>query len=224
MIPLLIGGAIAAGSAIAKGVRSAKQKKLANGINPIRPTLNRTQGSVESENRARILANSSRLPGQSYYENQIGSQTARTANAALQTGASTGEVIAGLSQADRNAKDQLSGLAASGAQYKRQNEDLLQGALANKSGEEMEMFDYNKNQPYQTQALRKQALIDSSNRNAEGAIEDIGNFGSLTAQGMGLGTSTQRSSMSGTSFTGKIKRKPLSTYGQDTNIGLSGNY
>lgn len=223
MVPLLIGGGIAAGSALVKGVRAAKQKKEANRLNPMRPEMTRTKGSVESENRARAMANSSRLPGQSYYENQIGSQTARSANAAMQTGGSTGEVIAGLSQADRNAKDQLAGLGVSGAQFKAQNEGMLQNALQSKSAEEMEMFDYNRNQPYQTTMLRKQALIDSSNRNIEGAIEDIGNFGTGLAQGMGFGSSTQRSGVSGPfSMTPRtIKRKPISTYG-NSGIGLTG--
>lgn len=161
-------------SAIAQAVRAAKQKKLSNGIDTKRPTLERTKASQEVENRARTMANSTRLPNQAYYENLLGQQTAQTASKAMQTSNSSAEAVAGLTAADRNQREGLSQLAGQGADYRLQSENNLNNALAMKQGEELEMFDYNKNQPYQTNVLRKQALIDSSNRNIEGAFGSLG--------------------------------------------------
>lgn len=185
--PLAAAGLAVQGvSAIAQAIRAAKQKKLANQINAQRPTLQRTQASQEFENRARTMANSTRLPNQGYYENLLGQQTAQTANKALQTSNSSAEAIAGLTAADRNQREGLNQLAGQGADYRLQSEQNLNNALQMKQGEELEMFDYNKNQPYQTQLLRKQALTDASNRNFEGAIGSTGQLANdaLTASMM----------------------------------------
>jgi hypothetical protein len=79
----LFSGAIGLGSAIYKGLRARKQRKDAEKINPIRPEMKRTSASKELEQMSRMGANSTRLPGQSYLENQIGAQTARSTKRAF---------------------------------------------------------------------------------------------------------------------------------------------
>lgn len=160
-------------SAIVQGSRAAKQKALANHISAIRPILQQTSASSEFENRARTMANSTRLPNQGYYENLLGQQTAQTANKELQTSNSSAEALAGLTQADRNQREGINQLAGQGADYRLQSEQNLNNALAMKQGEELNMFDYNKNQPYQTALLRKQSLIDASNRNLQGSLDTL---------------------------------------------------
>lgn len=177
----LVAGAIGVGGAIAKGIRARKQRKEANKINPVRPEMVRTGASEENEAMFRNAANSTRLPGQSYAENQIGAQTARAANAIQQTGGSTGEIISGLSQVDENSRKATNDLAFQGAQFQQQNKQLFGQVLNNVSEEQKDIFDYNKNQPYQSDVVRKQALLDASSRNTDNAIDQAtdaaSNFG-----------------------------------------------
>jgi uncharacterized membrane protein len=177
----LVAGAIGLGGAIVKGIRARKQRKAAEKINPIRPEMVRTNASKENEAMFRGMANSNRLPGQAYAENQIGAQTARATNAIQQTGGSTGEIISGLTAVDENARKSTNDLAFQGAQLNQQNKQLFGQVLNNVSEEQKDIFDYNKNQPFQTETLRKQALLDASERNTDNAIDQAtdvaSNFG-----------------------------------------------
>lgn len=171
-LPLIaagVAGAIKLGGAIAKGIKARKQRKEAEKINPIRPIMGRTRASRELQARSRRDAQSTRLPGQSYAENQIGAQTARANTAIQQTGGSTGEIIAGLSTVDENARRSTNDLAFQGAQLNQENKRMYGQVLQGVSQEQREMFDYNQNQPFQTETLRKQALLDSSARNTDNA-------------------------------------------------------
>lgn len=184
MAPLggaLVGGAIGLGSAIAQGIRARKQRKEADKINPVRPLMERTRASKENQALFRQGANSTRLPGQGYAENKIGAQTARATNAVLGTGGSTSEIISGLTKVDQNSREATNDLAMKGAELNLQNKQLYGDVLNRVSEEEKELFDYNKNQPYQTDVLRKQALIDSSARNTDNALSGLQD----TAQNVG---------------------------------------
>jgi len=219
--PLALAGlGVQAGSAIIQAIRAAKQKKLANGINAQRPTLNRTAASQEFENRARTMANSTRLPNQAYYENLLGQQTAQTANKAQQTSNSSAEAIAGLTAADRNQREGLNQLAGQGADYRLQSEQNLNNALAMKQGEELNMFDYNKNQPYQTQVLRKQALTDASNRNLEGAL---GSAGQLANDALTSSLYSKALNGQNGQYRGNMQADAQGVQLQDTNASIGGN-
>jgi hypothetical protein len=177
----LVAGAIGIGGAIAKGIRARKQRKEANKINPIRPEMTRTSASKELESMTRMGANSTRLPGQSYAENKIGAQTARATNSILGTGGSTAEIIGGLTNVDQNAREASNDLAIKGAELNQQNKQMFANVLSNVSEEQKDIFDYNKNQPFQTETLRKQALLDASSRNTDNALSGLqdtaGNIG-----------------------------------------------
>lgn len=169
-----VGLGLQGASALGQAIRAQKQSQLASKIQANRPVLQRTTASQEFENRARTMANSTRLPNQAYYENLLGQQTAQIANKGLQTSNSSAEAIANLTNADRAQREGINQLGAQGADYRLQSEQNLNNALQMKQGEELNMFDYNKNQPYQTVMLRKQALIDASNRNLSGALGTLG--------------------------------------------------
>jgi hypothetical protein len=173
MVPLIVAGAVAAGGAIAKGIRARKQRREAAKIDTTRPILERSRASIENEQNARQAAGSTRLPGQSIAENAIGAQTARATNSIQQTGGSTGEIINGLTNIDQNARNAGNDLAFQGAQLNQQNKSALTNVLNNVAEEEKEIWDYNKNQPFQTNSLRKQALLDASARNSDAAIQEI---------------------------------------------------
>jgi hypothetical protein len=55
----------------------------------------------------------------------------------------------------------------------QENKDRFANVLRNVSEEEKDIFDYNKNQPYQTDVLRKQALLDASSRNTDNALSGL---------------------------------------------------
>jgi hypothetical protein len=173
-----VAGSIAATGAVYKGLRARKQKKDAEKIKPVRPVATRTNASLEREAMARQAASSTRLPGQGYAENQIGAQTARSSNAINQTGGSSGEIIAGLTNVDDNARRSTNDLNFQGAQLNQENKQLYSNVLKDVSAEQDEIFDYNLNQPFQTETLRKQALLDSSQRNADNAFSDAQDAGS----------------------------------------------
>lgn len=177
----LISGGVGLTRSVIQGIRARKQRKAAEKINPIRPVMERTGASKELEQMSRQLAGSTRLPGQSYAENQIGAQTARSTDSILKTGGSTGEIISGLSNVDSNARTATNDLAFQGAQLNMNNKRLFGDVLSKVSEEEKDIFDYNKNEPYQTDVVRKQALMDASARNTDNAISGLQD----TAEGVG---------------------------------------
>lgn len=135
-----------------------------------RPRLGIPTALQEKRNLAKSMANSSLLPSQGYYENQLGASTARANREIQNTGGSASDVIAGLTQVDANNRAQLSGLAAAGANNQQQNMANYGGVLSEVAGQQNEMFDYNRNQPYQSEQLKIQSLRDASNRNLNNAI------------------------------------------------------
>ncbi len=178
----MVAGTIGLGGAIVKGIRARNQKRKADKINPVRPEMVRTNASKENEAMFRNMANSSRIPGQGYAENQIGSQTARATNAIQQTGGSTGEIINGLTQVDENAKRSTNDLAFQGAALNQQNKQLYGQVLNNVSEDQKDIFDYNKNQPFQTKQLRSQQLRGSGAQNINNGIDTLGD----TASNLGV--------------------------------------
>lgn len=183
---MAVAGGVAVTGAVVKGIKARKQRKAAEKINPVRPTMERSRASIDQEAMAKQAAGSSRIPGQANVENQIGAQTARTNTAIQQAGGSTGEIIAGLTASDENARRSTNDLAFQGAQLNQQNKQMYSNVLNNVSNEQREMFDFNQNQPFQTESLRKQALLDSSSRNADNA------FGSAQDAGSNFGTALER--------------------------------
>jgi hypothetical protein len=148
----------------------------------------------------RQAAGSTRLPGQSYAENQIGAQTARSTNAITQTGGSTGEIISGLSSIDSNAREATNDLGFQAAQLNQRNKELYSGVLGDVSEEQKDIFDYNKNQPYQTKSLQAQSLRDASSRNSDNAFSSVQD----AAENIGVANSYRKANKLGYS----TRRKP----------------
>lgn len=171
----LVTGGIGLGSAIVKGIRARKQEK--QGEKQLeqdmasRPVMGRTNASIEQEQQAREMANTTRLPGQSYAENAIGAETGREANKIEQTGGSAGEIIGGLTGVNRNALNSRNDLAYQGAQLNQENKQMFSNVLNNVSQDQKDIFDYNKNQPWQTKVLRQQAIKGAYNTNMNNAID-----------------------------------------------------
>lgn len=170
-IPLaLIGMGVDAGMKAQTAYTQNRKAKELEARAKVRPTLGIPTALQEKANLAKNMANSSLLPAQGYYENQLGSSTARANREIQNTGGSASDIIAGLTQVDANNRAQLSGLAAAGAQNQQQNMGNYGNTLSEVAGQQNEMFDYNQNQPYQSQQLKIQSLRDASNRNLNNAI------------------------------------------------------
>lgn len=169
-IPLIAMGA----SAALKGAAALKQKQEANRLAQkagSRPALGVPSALQEKANLAKNMADSSLLPSQGYFENQIGANASRANREIQNTGGSANDIIAGLTQVDANTRSQTNALASAGAQNQQQNKDAYGGTLSEVAGQQNEMFDYNINQPYQSEQLKAQSLKDASNRNLNNAVD-----------------------------------------------------
>lgn len=170
-IPIaLIGMGIDAGMKAQTAYTQDKERRNLEARSKMRPKLEVPTALQEKANLAKNMANSSLLPAQGYYENQLGASTARANREIQNTGGSASDVIAGLTQVDANNRNQLSGLAAAGAANQQQNMGNYGNTLSEVAGQQNEMFDYNLNQPYQSEQLKIQSLKDASNRNLNNAI------------------------------------------------------
>ncbi len=169
MLPLILAGA-SIGLSAYKAAQQKKQARIAAADAGSRPVLKVPTALQESANLSKSVADNSLLPAQGYYENQIGASTARANQAVQSTGGSASDVIAGITQNDANARGQMNELAAQGAENQQRNKQAYTGVLSDVANQQNEMFDYNQNQPYQTNMLKSQALKDASFRNLNNAI------------------------------------------------------
>lgn len=170
MIPLIVAGASLAAQGIAAKVQHDKAVRLQKAAMN-RPQLGIPLAMQEKKNLLKSMADSSLLPAQGYYENQMGASVARANREIQNTGGSANDIIAGLTQVDANTRAQTNQLAAQGAENQQNNRQQYGGALSEVANQQNEMFDYNQNQPYQTQQIKIQALKDASNRNLNNMIQ-----------------------------------------------------
>lgn len=205
-IPLaLIGMGIDAGFKAQKAYQQKKELNQLEAAAKARPKLTVPTALQEKANLAKNLASSSLLPGQGYYESQMGAQAARANRDIQNTGGSSNDIIAGLTQVDQNSRDQMNALAAQGAANQQQNQQLYGGVLSEVAGQQNEMFDYNQNQPYQSQQLKIQSLRDASNRNLNNAISSGIDVAS------NYDTGRQMDDVFGTNYYGGNKQKRMGT-------------
>jgi len=197
-IPLaLIGMAADAGMKAQTAYTQDRERRKLEASGKVRPTLGIPTALQEKANLAKNMANSSLLPAQGYYENQLGASTARANREIQNTGGSASDVIGGLTQVDANNRSQLSGLEAAGSENKQRNVANYGNTLSEVAGQQNEMFDYNLNQPYQTEQLRIQSLRDASNRNLNNAISSGVDMAQI------YDTGTQMDEISGTNYYGR---------------------
>ena len=170
-IPLaLIGMAADAGFKAQAAFQQDNRMRQLQDAAKARPVLTVPTALQEKANLGKNMANSSLLPSEGYYENQLGASTARANREIQNTGGSANDIIAGLTQVDSNNRSQLSALASAGADNQQRNMSNYGNTLSEVAGQQNEMFDYNQNQPYQSEQLKIQSLRDSSARNINNAI------------------------------------------------------
>ncbi len=151
------------------------QKKVYKSLNPVRPTYTIPTADTAALQTAQNAADTTALPGQGLYQNQINQTTAAGANKLNQTGGTVGEIVNGLDTLNRNALNSTNSLAEAGAQMNQQNKQLYEQQANNYAQDENTAFSYNKNDPYQTQFLQKQAAKNAWYQNRGGAFSSFGN-------------------------------------------------
>ncbi len=200
---------IAGGAAAIKGISAAHQANLARKTQANRPTYQIPQEIADNQAMYKGLANSSRLPGQSNLENQIGANSANGINAAMMGGGSSADVLASIGNTQNNTNGALNNLAVEGAQNQNMNKDKFANANNVMADYKNQAFDYNQNEPYQQAYARKMALRTASNANLNGATQDLMNGAAMmTARGNGGKTAPASSSYYSGGSNGGIGNNP----------------
>jgi hypothetical protein len=158
---------------IMQAAMGAFQMKQANKINPERPTYEIPQEILANKAMYESQANSSRLPGQSTLENNVSAQNANTIERVLQASSSSGDILNAISGVGHNSNMQMNDIAIQGANMQMLNRDKLAGANNTLAEYRDQEFDYNKNQPYELDLMRKRALEGAAWGNMSGSAASM---------------------------------------------------
>lgn len=161
-------------------------KKKAKGMDDTRPEYRRPKEVDQEVAMRAAMAKSSRLPGQSQIENQIGQSQAQNLSALQQGAGSSADILSNIGGIQQNTMNQLGNLAAMGAEYRAANQNAYIDALRNRADYKQQEFDYNKNQEFEWRRAQKQKYMDAAMNNVNNISSDIHEFGmSMGSMGMG---------------------------------------
>lgn len=194
-----IGGLAGAGLGIFQAVKASH-------IHPQRPTYNIPQPINNNVAMYQQMADSSRLPGAGITDNAIYNNQASLVKAALQSGGSAGDILASLGGIGQTTNNSLNQVAQQGAQYQMQGKEGLANANNTLGDYKNNQFDYNQNEPYEQQYMRKMALQGGALGNFNTTAQNLGNYG-MTAMMGGSGYSV-----------------PNATYGGNTDPAYGGDF
>ncbi len=165
-------------------MNSSKAKK----INTTRPQYEIPKEIFQNQAMYEAMANSSRVPGQSYIENQIGQNTAQAVGASQRAAGSSADALSAVSNINQNAQNMYTNLGMQGAELQNQAKDKLAGSRETVADYRQQEFDYNKNQPYLQRMKQKQKYEDQKRQNYSNMSNDIHEFGmSMSSMGMSGG-------------------------------------
>jgi hypothetical protein len=108
-----------------------------------------------------------RIPGQDYYSGQVQASAAAKARALIQSGASPGALLQGISASNGDANDAFEKMLAMSGEQHQKNAENLSHSLENAAPYEDNAWSWNKQQPY-VQAMRE---AQADNANSQGNIE-----------------------------------------------------
>jgi hypothetical protein len=163
----------------AESQKSKARSMMASNKRPLMTTpqelKNNLALAIEAKNRASIMG----MPGENVTANRIMQESQNNFNNMLNVGQDSPSVIAGLAALDQNQKDAFVDLGVKGAEYKLDAEKAANAGVMNAntalSNQELNEFDYNKNQPYQANAAAASALEGAGNQNENTAITGLAN-------------------------------------------------
>lgn len=158
--------ALASLPAIQQGISGIGQKVKAGKVK-VRDT--RPAAHLEELAMRRLAANNQRLPGQGAAEERIAQGEANTYSNALQAGTSGANILAALTQLNRNSAGARNNLSTQAAQFQQNNQDKLAGTLRQDAA-------YRQND-FQTATREKAALTEASNRNLYSSVSSLASVG-----------------------------------------------
>ncbi len=162
----------------------AKQKKKASEIDTARPEYKIPKEVFQNQSMYESMANSSRVPGQSYIENQIGQNAANALGASQKVAGSSAEALSAISGIQQNTNNQINQLAQQGAQYQFINKDKLAAANQNVADYREKAFDMNQYQPYMMRLAEKKKLQQAAWDNAQTGANQIAGVGDQVGKSM----------------------------------------
>lgn len=212
---------------IYQGVTGLSQRKKAKGINPQRPTYKIPRAQKTKKSLYQNRASSTRLPGESYRQDEIAEQTSAGVSNIQEAGGSVSDVIAGVSGVAQSGVDAEESLAQEGARMRQENEAMYAQALTEYGQYQDKAWDYNVQKPYQIKRLRKQRLKGASRRNIMGGIGNVGgamtdftNLG-LQAAGMLMGKAPKGIESTGGNTSVSTPKSSGNATGQNYGVGFS---
>lgn len=149
------------------------QDWLAGRMNVQRPNYTIPQNVQDNVSMYQNMADSSRMPGYGYAQNNIYGNQASLVRSALQSGGSAGDILASLGGIGQNTNNSLGQLAQQGANYQVQAKQGLAQANDTMADYKNQAFDYNQNQPYEQQYMRKMALQGAAQQNYSTAGNNV---------------------------------------------------
>ena len=158
------------------------------------------QSSTEALMRAKTLASSNRLPGQTGIEQKLDAGLAGTTAGAMRAGTDSGSILQAIVGANARRNDSQVDLGIAGAENRFRNEQGVTNQLGRLAEEEKRVFDINVMQPFQ--------------RKLSSAFSTIGNGNQLISGGSGQTTGA---------ISGYAANKQLEDYIKSMREGKLGN-
>jgi hypothetical protein len=178
----------------------SKKKKRDDAAKKVnRPTYQVPQEAFQNKAMYEAMANSQRVPGQSYIENQIAQQQAQALAASQQVAGSSADAQAAVGRIQQNSLNAYGELGAMAAQNQAANIDKLAQARSNVADYRQQAFDYNQNEPYKIAFAQSQKLQDQNQLDNQNITNDVQALAMMGGQFTGTGTKTKRKTVGKTS-------------------------
>lgn len=130
-------------------------------------------------NNAQAMAASNQMPGQSRAEDNISASQNNDVRASQETGQSPESMLGTLAALNANTNKAYGDLETKAADFKYNNQQNLQQALVNYSGQKDKEYDNNVKQPYMAAMAAASALRGASGINTTGAVNNLATLGVL---------------------------------------------
>lgn len=150
-----------------------------------RPTLEIPDSIKQNVAMYDLLANSSRMPGQSAIEDRISGSSASATNKIQQNFSDSSQALAGIAAVKQNENAQYANLGVQAANLQLQAKDKLADSRGVLADYEMAKFNYNKNQPYMMALDEKRRIEDQSKQDFQNSLQSFINGAGAYSQGGG---------------------------------------
>jgi hypothetical protein len=127
---------------ITSAITGSKAKKAEQQANKMRPTYEIPKEIFQNQAMYESMANSARVPGQAYIENQMGQSTAQALGATQRAAGSSADALSAVSGIQQNANNMLTNLQIQAAQQQMLAKDRLAGARETTADYRQQEFDF----------------------------------------------------------------------------------